>query len=114
MCITIYHNTRWGKSRKTLQLLRDNGFEPNIIEYLKYPPNVNELKEICRKLELTPIDIIRKNEKEYKQSNISSHDTDDVIINEIVRHPRLMERPIVIKGEKGIIGRPPQNVLKLL
>ena len=49
MCITIYHNTRWGKSRKTLQLLRDNGFEPNIIEYLKNPPNVNELKEICKK-----------------------------------------------------------------
>ena len=114
MCITIYHNARWGKSRKTLQLLRDNGLEPNIIEYLKRPPNVKELKEICKKLELTAIDIIRKNEKEYKQLNISSQDKDDVIINEIVRHPRLLERPIVIKGEKAIIGRPPENVLKLL
>ena len=93
--------------------MRDNGLEPNIIEYLKCPPNVKELKEICRKLDLTPIDIIRKNEKEYKQLNISSHDTDDVIINEIVRHPKLLERPIIIKGEKGIIGRPPENVLKL-
>ena len=114
MCITIYHNTRWGKSRKTLQLLRDNGFEPNIIDYLKYPPNVKELKEICRKLDLTANDIIRKNEKEYKQLNISRHDSNDDIINEIVRHPRLLERPIVIKGEKGIIGRPPENVLILL
>ena len=114
MCITIYHNTRWGKSRKTLQLLRDNGFEPNIIEYLKNPPNVNELKEICKILNLPAADIIRTNEKEYKQSNISLNDSDDVIINEIVRHPRLMERPIVIKENKGIIGRPPENVLKLL
>ena len=114
MCITIYHNTRWGKSRKTLQLLRDNGYEPNIIEYLKNPPNVNELNEICENLNMSAIDITRTNEKEYKQSNISLNDADDVIINEIVRQPRLMERPIVIKGNKGIIGRPPENVLKLL
>ena len=114
MCITIYHNTLWGKSRKTLQLLRNNGYEPNIIEYLKYPPNFNELKEICRTLDLPAIDIIRKNEKEYKRLNISSGDPDDVIINKMVRHPRLLERPIVIKGEKGIIGRPPENVLKIL
>ena len=114
MCITIYHNTRWGKSRKTLQLLRDNGFEPKIIEYLKNPPNVNEIKEICKYLNLPVVAIIRTNEKEYKRSNISLNDTDDVIIHEIVRHPRLMERPIVIKGNKGIIGRPPENVLKLI
>ena len=114
MCITIYHNNRWGKSRKTLQLLRDNGFEPNIIEYLKNPPNVNELKEICKILDLSAIDIIRTNEKEYKQANISINDTDDVIIEKIVRHPRLLERPIVIMGKNGIIGRPPENVLKLL
>ena len=114
MCITIYHNTRWGKSRKTLQLLRDNGFEPNIIEYLKNPPNVNELKKICKILDLSAIDIIRTNENEYKQSNISMDDTDDVIIEKIIRHPRLLERPIVIMGNNGIIGRPPENVLKLL
>ena len=94
--------------------MRDNGFEPNIIEYLKNPPNIKEIKEICKKLNLPAADIIRTNEKEYKQSNITLNDTDDVIISEIVRHPRLMERPIVIKGNKGIIGRPPENVLKLL
>ena len=94
--------------------MRDNGFEPNIIEYLKNPPNVNELKEICKNLNLPAFDIIRTNGKEYKQSNISLNDADDVIINEIVRNPRLMERPIVIKENKGIIGRPPENVLKLL
>ena len=94
--------------------MRDNGFEPNIIEYLKYPPKFKELREICRKLDLTANDIIRKDEKEYKQLNISRLDSNDDIINEIVRRPRLLERPIVIKGKKGIIGRPPENVLKLL
>ena len=114
MCITIYHNPRWGKSRKTLQLLRDNGYEPNIIEYLKNPPNVNELNEICENLNMSAIDITRTNEKEYKQLNIPMNETDDVLIEKIARHPKLLERPIVIKGKKGIIGRPPENVLKLL
>ena len=114
MCITIYHNTMWGKSRKTLQLLRDNGYEPNIIEYIKNPPNVNELNEICENLNMSAIDITRTNEKEYKQLNIPMNDTDDVLIEKIARHPKLLERPIVIKGKKGIIGRPPENVLKLL
>ena len=114
MCITIYHNPLWGKSRKTLQLLRDNGYEPNIIEYLKNPPNVNELNEICENLNMSAIDITRTNEKEYKQLNIPMNDTDDVLIEKIARHPKLLERPIVIKGKKGIIGRPPENVLKLL
>ena len=114
MCITIYHNTRWGKSRKTLQLLRDNGIEPNIIEYLNNPPNIDELTEICKNLGLTAFGIIRTKEKEFTQSNISINDSDDVIINEIVRNPKLLERPIVIKDKKGIIGRPPENVLKLL
>jgi|TARA_B100001750_G_C15197926_1_gene442087 arsenate reductase len=94
--------------------LRDNGYEPNIIEYLKNPPNVNELNEICENLNMSAIDITRTNEKEYKQLNIPMNDTDDVLIEKIARHPKLLERPIVIKGKKGIIGRPPENVLKLL
>ena len=114
MCITMYHNPRWKKSRKTLQLLRDNGHEPNIIEYIKNPPNIKELSEICNVLQLRPSDIIRKGEKEYKELNISKLHRDKDLIEEIVKHPKLMERPIVIKGEKGIIGRPPENVLKLL
>ena len=94
--------------------MRDNGYEPNIIEYLKNPPNVNELNEICKNLNMSAIDITRTNEKEYKQLNIPMNDTDDVLIEKISRHPKLLERPIVIKGKKGIIGRPPENVLKLL
>ena len=94
--------------------MRDNGYEPNIIEYLKNPPNVNELNEICKNLNMSAIDITRTNEKEYKQLNIPMNETDDVLIKKIVRFPKLLERPIVIKGKKGIIGRPPENVLKLL
>jgi len=94
--------------------LRDNGYEPKIIEYLKTPLNVKELRKICNVLQLRPIDIIRKGEKEYKELNISNLDRDEDLIEEIVKHPKLMERPIVIKGEKGIIGRPPENVQKLL
>ena len=94
--------------------MRDNGYEPKIIEYLKTPPNVQELRKICNVLQLRPIDIIRKGEKEYKELNISNLDRDEDLIEEIVKHPKLMERPIVIKGEKGIIGRPPENVQKLL
>ena len=94
--------------------MRDNGYEPTIIEYLKNPPNVNELNEICKNLNMSAIDITRTNEKEYKQLNIPMNDTDDVLIEKIARHPKLLERPIVIKGKKGIIGRPPENVLKLL
>ena len=94
--------------------MRDNGYEPKIIEYLKTPPNVQELRKICNVLQLRPIDIIRKGEKEYKELNISNLDRDEDLIEEIIKHPKLMERPIVIKGEKGIIGRPPENVQKLL
>ena len=94
--------------------MRANGHEPKIIEYLKTPPNVKELRIICNVLQLRPSDIIRKGEKEYKELNISNLDRDEDLIEEIVKHPKLMERPIVIKGEKGIIGSPPENVQKLL
>ena len=114
MCITIYHNNRWRKSRETLQLLRDNGHEPNVIEYLKTTPNVRELNNICKILGKRPEDLIRKGEKEYKELNINNIDRDDDLLIAMVKHPKLIERPIVIRGEKGIIGRPPENVLKLI
>ena len=114
MCITIYHNNRWKKSRETLQLLRDNGHEPNVIEYLKTPPNIKELNNICKTLGKRPEDLIRKGEKEYKELNINNIDRDDDLLIAMVTHPKLIERPIVIRGEKAIIGRPPENVLKLI
>ena len=114
MCITIYHNNRWRKSRETLQLLRDNGHDPNIIDYLITPPTVNELNNICTSLGKRPEDLIRKGEKEYKELNINNIDRDDDLLIAMVKHPKLIERPIVIRGAEAIIGRPPENVLKLI
>ena len=114
MYITIYHNNRWIKSRETLQLLRDNGYEPNVINYLKTPPNVNELNNICKSLGKRPEEVIRKGEREYKKLKINKIDRDDDLIVAMVTHPKLIERPIVIRGAKAIIGRPPENVLKLI
>ena len=114
MCITIYHNNRWRKSRETLQLLRDNGHEPKVIEYLKTPPNFIELNNICKTLGKSPKDIIRKGEKEYKELKINKIDSYDDLIKAMVSHPKLIERPIVIRGDKAIIGRPPENALKLI
>jgi arsenate reductase len=94
--------------------LRDNGHEPNVIEYLKTPPNIKELNNICKTLGKRPKDIIRKGEKEYKELKFDKMDSDDDLLKAMVRHPKLIERPIVIRGEKGIIGRPPENVLKFI
>jgi len=94
--------------------LRDNGHEPNVIEYLKTPPNIKELNNICKTLGKRPKDIIRKGEKEYKELKFDKMDSDDDLLKAKVRHPKLIERPIVIRGEKGIIGRPPENVLKFI
>ena len=94
--------------------MRDNGHEPNVIEYLKTPPNVKELNNICKTLGKRPKDIIRKGEQEYKELKIDKMDSDDDLLKAMVRHPKLIERPIVIRGAKGIIGRPPENVLKFI
>ena len=95
--------------------MRDNGHEPNIIEYLKNPPSANDIYTICKFLNTDPINIIRTSEKLYKDLNINDMDWDnDDLINAMVKFPKLLERPIVIRGEKGIIGRPPEKVLKLL
>jgi len=95
--------------------LRDNGHEPNIIEYLKNPPSANDIYTICKFLSKDPINIIRTSEKLYKDLNINDMDwDDDDLIIALVEFPKLLERPIVIRGEKGIIGRPPEKVLELL
>ena len=94
--------------------MRDNGINPTIIEYIKNPPNVEELRKICNILGLQPSDIIRKGDKVYKELNISNLDEDIDLLDIIIKHPKLMERPIVIKGQKGIIGRSPEKVEELL
>lgn len=115
MNIKIYHNPRCSKSRQTLQLLKDQGLEPEIIEYLKTPPTADELEDILTKLGLSPEDLMRKNETEYKILNLS-HDSlsRQELIHSMIANPILIERPIVLANSKAAIGRPPENVLVIL
>ncbi len=115
MEIVIYHNPRCSKSRATLQLLREKGIEPKIIEYLKTPPSREALEAILNKLGMAPRDLMRKKEKIYKEKNLDNPDlTHDQLIEAMIENPILIERPIVVAGDKAAIGRPPENVLEVL
>ncbi len=114
MTITIYHNPRCSKSRQALDLLTDKGVQPQIIEYLKNPPTENELDEILKKLQLEPEDLVRKKEEAYASLGLKDKSlSKSQWINVLVQNPVLIERPIVVAGDKAVIGRPPENVHKL-
>lgn len=112
MGITIYHNPACSKSRQTLSLLEKQGISPTIIEYLKAPPSVDELTAILDKLGKQPHDIIRK--KEAKEEGLDLEASREELIEAIVTHPRALERPIVVNGDKAAMGRPPEAVLAIL
>lgn len=113
--VEIYFNPNCSKSRATLKLLRDRGIEPDIIEYLEMPPDRRELELLLEWLGLGVRDIIRSKEPEYKKLGLDNPDLDDgVLIDAIVKHPILMERPIVVANGKARFGRPPENVLDIL
>lgn len=115
MSIKILHNPRCSKSRQTLQLITEKGIEPEIVQYLKTPPSKEELEKILDLLGLEPRELMRKKEKEYKEAGMDNPDLDrEALIQGMVDHPKLIERPIVIKGGKAIIGRPPEQVLDIL
>jgi arsenate reductase len=112
MSVTIYHNPRCSKSRQTLQLLQDNGVDPVIVEYLNNPPSAVDLSAVLNKLDKGPRDILRA--KEAAEEGISKDLDGEALINAIAKHPRAMERPIVVNGDKAAIGRPPESVLDIL
>lgn len=115
MTVTIYHNPRCSKSRETLQLLKDRGIEPEIVEYLKTPPSAQELEDILQKLGMEPRDLMRKKEAVYEESGLDNPALDrKSLINSMVKHPILIERPIVLANGKAAIGRPPEAVLPIL
>ena len=115
MSIKIFHNPRCSKSRRTLQLLRDNGVEPEIVEYLKTPPDRETLEQILDMLGMDPRELMRRKEKEYKEAGLDDPDLSrDQLIDGMLAHPRLIERPIVIKGRKARLGRPPEQVLEIV
>lgn len=114
MSIIIYHNPRWGKSRNSVRILEENNINYEVVEYLKKPLKFDELKNILTILDLKPIDIIRKSESEYKDNNIGAIKDDNKILEAILKYPKILQRPIILNGEKGVIGRPPENILSIL
>lgn len=110
----IFHNPRCRKSREALQLLLDNGVEPEVILYLDHPPSQKDLKAVLQKLGIKPEQLLRKNEAIFKEKFKGKDLTDAQWIKAMVEHPKLIERPIVIKGEQAVIGRPPEAVLAIL
>ena len=113
--LTIYHNPRCSKSRQALQLIKDNGIKPTIVEYLKTPLDKFDIENISRLLNKRPKDFVRKNEADFKENNIKDIIENDIaLINKMVNFPKIIERPIVIFGDRAVIGRPPESVLELL
>jgi arsenate reductase len=113
--VTIYHNPRCTKSRQALQLLRDHGIEPQIIEYLKTPPTAAELAGLLKRLKLTPQQIVRRGEAAFREQKLADRElSDQAWLQLLAEQPSLIERPIVVRGPRAVIGRPPENVLTLL
>jgi len=116
MCdLTIYHNPRCSKSRQTLELIRSKGVEPEIVLYLEDVPSANDIADALRMLGMKPIDIIRKNEAEFKEHFAGANElTDAQIVKVRSLFPTDIQRPIVVNRGKAVIGRPPENVLGIL
>ncbi len=112
---TIYHNPRCSKSRRTLALLGERGIEPEVVEYLKNPPTRAELNALLEKLGFKPRDLIRESESLFKELGLGGDDiSDEVLMNTMIEHPILIERPIVVVGGRAVLGRPPENIEKIL
>lgn len=115
MNVTIYHNPRCSKSRATLALLEERQLQPRVIRYLDDPPSADTLRDILRRLNLRPRDLLRQSEAEYRELGLADgRQSDDELIDIIIQHPKLMQRPIVVTDRHAAIGRPPEQVLEIL
>lgn len=113
--LTLYHNPRCSKSRGALELLEARGLQPNVRRYLETPPSTAELKELLGKLGISARQLLRTGEEEYQTLGLAAPAlSEDQLIEAMVAHPRLIERPILINGDKAVIGRPPEKVLEIL
>ncbi len=112
---TIYHNPRCSKSRQTLEILRSKGVEPEIMLYLETPLDKPTLVGLLKKLALSAAQLVRRSEQDFKDNNLGASDvTEQQLIDAMLKYPKLIERPIVIVGDRAVLGRPPENVLELL
>ena len=114
MSVVIWHNPRCSKSRQTLALLEENGVTPNIRLYLEDVPSAAELASVIQILGRAPRELMRTKEAEYKEQNLASINDDDTLIASMIKTPKLIERPIVINGNRAAVGRPPEDVLKVI
>ena len=115
MAVTIYHNPRCSKSRQALQLLRDRGVEPEIVEYLKTPPSADEIDMVLAKLGLEPRAVMRAKEAAYREAGMGDESLPRrALIGLMAANPIVIERPIVVNGDRAALGRPPENVLSVL
>lgn len=112
--IKIYHNNRCTKSRQTLDIIKQKNEDIEVIDYLQNPPSKVELNDVLAKLNLKPIEIIRKGEAIFKEHFKGKELSDDEWIDVMIEYPKLIERPIVVNGNKAVIGRPPESVLNIL
>ena len=110
----ILHNPRCRKSREGLKILEDSGQDFTIVEYLKEPLTEEQLSEVLSKLGMSAMDLVRKNEKEWKENFKGREMSEEEVVAAMVAHPKLIERPIVISGDRAVVGRPPENISKLL
>ncbi|MCA1804578.1 MAG: arsenate reductase (glutaredoxin) [Xanthomonadaceae bacterium] len=111
----LYHNPRCSKSRQALELLRAQGLEPEVVEYLKTPPTATELERILELLGREPRELLRTGEAEYQQLGLDDPTLSrEALIQAMVDHPQLIERPILLTQRKAALGRPPENVLEIL
>ena len=110
----IYHNPRCSKSRNTLNIITEKGADVTIVEYLKTPPTKEELKDLLKKLNIPAQKLIRKGEQDFKDNFKGKELTEEEWIDAMVKFPKLIERPIVVNGDKAVIGRPPEKVLDIL
>ncbi len=113
--LTLYHNPRCSKSRSALELLEGRGLTPTIIRYLETPPTAAELQDVLNKLGIAPRQLLRTGKDEYKQLDLANPDlSNEQLIEAMVAHPRLIERPILVAGDRATVGRPPEKVLEIL
>tara|TARA_R110001592_G_scaffold24536_3_gene94444 strand:- start:13703 stop:14056 length:354 start_codon:yes stop_codon:yes gene_type:complete len=113
--VQIYHNPRCSKSRQTLAILEENGISPEVILYLENTPDAKTISSLLNKLGITARELLRKGEDIYKELNLKDSTLNDTfLIEKMVEFPKLIERPIVVKGQKAVLGRPPENAKKLI
>ena len=114
MDVTIWHNPRCSKSRQTLELLRSRGVEPKVVDYLKTPPSTGEIRRVLDLMGRPAHDLVRVGETAYRDEGLSKQTSDEQLVEAMFHNPVLIERPVVIAGDKAVLGRPPENVLAII